>query len=576
MTSKIAAQTIRKRVVVLTAVFFLFMSAVLVRLFFLQIVQADEYKALAEDQYTLVKKLTPHRGDIKITDKFSPIPYTVATNIEKDLVFAIPQAIEDPRSVAERLSPIIGIPVEDIQQKISDKEKKYVPLKKQLTETEIQQIKEAKITGISFDSQVTRFYPEKNFLSAVLGYVGFGQDNEKKGLYGLERFYDDELAGIAGSLSQERGAGGSWIFGAKRELRSAVDGSSLLLTIDKTIQFKVENVLKETVEKHQADSGSVVVMDPKTGAIIAMASFPDFDPNEYGKTKEVSYFNNINTTESYEPGSVFKPITIAAAVDQGKIGPQTTYTDTGKVEIDGYVIQNSDKKAHGLQTMTQALEESLNTGMIFAKEQIGNAKFSDYVRKFGFGKKTGVELPESAGSLSNLEGKIKVNYHTATFGQGISVTPVQLAQAYGALANKGAMMKPYIVQTKFDAEGKSVMTEPQKIEQPISERTASIVSAMMVNVVENGHGKRAAVPGYYVAGKTGTAQVAKKDGPGYEQNNNIGTFAGFAPVDDPKFVMVVRINHPRTVQFAESTAAPAFGQIAQFMLNYYNIKPTRK
>ncbi len=575
MTSKLANQTIHKRVVILTVLLFLFFGIVFSRLVFLQVVQAEEYKALAEDQYTLVKKLIADRGEIKITDKFSPNPYTVATNIEKDLVYAIPPAISDTRATAEALSPILAIPVEDIESKLTDKSKKYVPLKKQLSEEEVEKIKALKLSGISFDPQITRFYPEKNFLSSVLGFVGFKED-ERKGLYGLESYFDKELAGIPGTLSQEKDAGGSWIFGAKRELRSAVDGDTLLLTIDKTIQFKVESVLKEAVEKNQADSGSIVVMDPKTGAVLAMASFPDFDPNEYGKTENISDFNNLNTIGNYEPGSVFKAFTMAAAIDQGKISANTTYNDTGKVEIDDYTIQNSDKKAHGVQTMTEALQESLNTGVIFAKEQIGNAKFLEYLHKFGFGEKTGIELPETAGNLSNLSGKILVNFHTATFGQGISVTPMQLAQAYGALANKGEMMKPFIVQSRISPEGKSEITKPEKVGTPITEKTAGTVSAMLVNVVENGHGKKAAVPGYYVAGKTGTAQVPRKDGRGYEENNNIGSFAGFAPVEDPKFVMVVRINHPRTVQYAESTAGPAFGQIAQFILNYYNIAPNRK
>jgi cell division protein FtsI/penicillin-binding protein 2 len=575
MTSKLANHAIHKRVVILTVLLFLFFGVIFSRLVFLQVVQAEEYRALAEDQYTLVKKLTADRGEIKITDKFSPNPYTVATNIEKDLVYAIPPAITDTRSVAEALSPIIGIPVEDIESKLVDKTKKYVPLKKQLSEEEVEKIKALKLSGISFDPQITRFYPEKNFLSSVLGFVGFKED-VRKGLYGLESYFDEELAGVSGSLSQEKDAGGSWIFGAKRELRAATDGDTLLLTIDKTIQFKVESVLKEAVEKNQADSGSIVVMDPKTGAILAMASYPDFDPNEYNKTERVSDFNNLNTIGNYEPGSVFKAFTMAAAIDQGKISPSTTYNDTGKVEIDNYVIQNSDKKAHGIQTMSQALEESLNTGVIFAKEQIGNAKFLDYLTKFGFGEKTGIELPETSGNLSNLKGNIKVNYHTASFGQGISVTPIQLAQAYGALANKGDMMKPYIVQSIIDADGKSEITQPVKIGNPVTERTANTVSAMLVNVVENGHGKKAAVPGYYIAGKTGTAQVPRSDGKGYEQNNNIGSFAGYGPVEDPRFVMVVRINHPRTVQYAESTAGPAFGQIAQFILNYYNIQPNRK
>ena len=355
----------------------------------------------------------------------------------------------------------------------------------------------------------------------------------------------------------------------------AENGVNLILTIDKSIQFKAETVLKEAVTKHGADSGSVIVADPKTGAILAMAGYPDFNPNEYNKVEEPKTYLNEGTVGAYESGSVFKPITMAMAINEGKVGADTIYEDTGSVEIDDYTIRNSDLKAHGRQTMTQVLDESLNTGAIFAKEQIGNEKFYEYVQKFGFGKSTGIELLEHKGNLDNLKANIKVNYHTASFGQGISVTPIQLIQAFSALANQGKMMKPYIVKAKVYPDGKTEETQSHIVGEIVSEKTANIIAAMLVSVVENGHGKRAGVKGYYIAGKTGTAQVPRKDGKGYEEGNNIGTFIGFGPVEDPKFLMLVRVNHPRDVSFAESTAAPAFGQIAQFILNYFNIAPSR-
>lgn len=278
---------------------------------------------------------------------------------------------------------------------------------------------------------------------------------------------------------------------------------------------------------------------------------------------------------SYEPGSIFKPLTIAAAVNEKKISAQTTFVDPGEIKIDGYTIKNSDNKAHGTQTMSQVLEESLNTGVIFAKDKIGNKKFLEYVKKFGFGAKTGIEVAESKGDLGNLSGNIAVNYHTASFGQGINITPIQMVQAFTTLANSGKMMKPFLIASRVSGNGKVQETKPEIVKEVITSQTASEVSAMLVNVVEKGHGKKAAVPGYYVAGKTGTAQVPRRDGRGYEPNNNIGSFIGYAPVEDPKFVMLVRINHPRTVSFAESTAAPAFGKMAQFLLTYYNIPPNR-
>jgi cell division protein FtsI/penicillin-binding protein 2 len=564
----------KSRMVALTILLFLAFLIIIGRLFLLQVVWGKDYKGMAEDQYTLVKKLTPTRGEIKITDRYTNEPYTVATSIQRDLAFAVPSAITDSENFVKNVSEVLGLDPLEVTQKISDKTKKYMVLKRQLTDAEEQKLKDLKLVGLNFEPETVRFYPEKSFLSQVLGYVGY-QDNEKTGRYGLEQYFNDQLSGKAGSVDQEKDAGGVWIFGGKRDIVPAINGDNIILTIDKNIQFQSETILKDAVEKHGADSGSVIVMDPKTGAVLAMATYPTFDPNEYAKVKKPQIFSNQPTVNNYEPGSIFKPITMAAVVNEGKVTPDSTYVDPGELHIDGYTIRNSDSKAHGTQTMSQVLEESLNTGVVYAKNKIGNKTFYDYIKRFGFGQQTGIELPEAKGDLSGLSGNIEVNYATASFGQGISVTPIQLMQAYTALANGGKMMKPYIVQATIDYRGKVKNTEPQMISQVISPSTASMVSAMLVNVVELGHGKKAGVKQYYVAGKTGTAQVPRADGKGYEANNNIGSFIGYAPVENPRFLALVRINHPRDVTFAESSAAPTFGELAQFILNYYSVSPTR-
>jgi cell division protein FtsI/penicillin-binding protein 2 len=347
----------------------------------------------------------------------------------------------------------------------------------------------------------------------------------------------------------------------------------LILTVDKTIQFQVESVLKDMVTKNAADSGDIIVMNPKTGAILAIASYPDFDPNNYGKVADHSVFNNQAVTGTYEPGSTFKAITMAAALDEGKITPNTTYTDTGKVAVDNFIIKNAEGGARGVQTMTQVLDLSLNTGAIFAESQLGNPDFLKYVKAFGFGKPTEIELPETKGDISGLNGNITVNYYTASFGQGISATPMQMIQAYGALANGGKMMRPFLVQSKIYSDGTVKNTQPQSLGQVVSSQTASTIDAMLVDVVENGFGKQAKVAGFYVAGKTGTAQVVQNGK--YIANDNIGSFIGFAPVENPQFVMLVRVDHPRSASFAESTAVPPWGKLAQFILNYMQIPPTR-
>jgi len=558
----------------LTVLLFVGFVLVAARLFVLQILSASFYQAVASGQYNFEKTLQPTRGEIKVIDKDTDHPFTVATTIQKQLVYAVPKDVTDPKRAAEQLAPVLGLDAKDLLEKISGSEKKYVVLKRQLTDEQEQVIKGYNLAGINFDSEPVRFYPEKNFLSHVLGYVGY-KDADRVGRYGLEEYFENQLKGVTGEIKQEKDVSGAWIFAGNRDIKPAQDGDTLILTIDRTIQHKAENIIKDTVSKNQADSGSIVVMNPKTGAVLAIANYPDFDPNDYNKVEDPSIFVNRAVMGAYEPGSIFKPLTMAAAINEGKVLPDTTYVDTGVVNIDGYQIQNSDHKAHGKQTMTQVLEASLNTGAIFAKEQIGNAKFLEYVKNFGFGKETGIELRESKGNLDNLKANIAVNFDTASFGQGISVTPLQIVEAYSALANSGSMVKPFIVQAHVASSGKITTTQPEIISRVVSAKTATTLGGMLVNVVENGHGKKAKVPGFWVAGKTGTAQVSRKDGKGYEQDINIGSFIGYAPVDKPQFVALVRVNHPRTVQFAESTAAPAFGELASFILNYYNVQPTR-
>lgn len=573
MVRKIVQSSFNHRSGLLIAFLLLFFAAVVCRLFYLEVINGAQARQKADRQHIIYQKLFPSRGKIKLADKLSGQTIPLATNTKSFLVYAVPNEILNPNKAANGLASALGLDVKDVLAKITQIEKKYVPLKKQLTDLELQKIKELALPGIYFDSEDTRIYPQNNLLSQTLGFVGFNAAGQKSGLYGLERFFDKELAGTPGELESEQDPSGAQIFGATMNEKPAQDGVDLILTVDQTIEFKAESVLKEMVIKNNADSGDIIVMNPKTGAILAIASYPDFDPNNYGKVTDHAVFNNQAVIGNYEPGSTFKAITMSAALDQGKITPDTTYIDTGRVVVDNYVIKNAEGGPRGLQTMTQVLEQSLNTGAIFAENQLGHPDFLKYIKAFGFGKPTGIELPETKGDISGLNGKINVNYYTASFGQGISATPVQMIQAFGGLANGGKMMKPYIVQSKIYSDGTIENTQPQAVGQVVSPQTAGTINAMLVGVVENGFGKKAAVSGYYVAGKTGTAQVAQNGK--YVANDNIGSFIGFAPVENPQFVMLVRVDHPRNANFAESTAVPPWGQMAQFILNYMQIPPTR-
>ncbi|GAC1412366.1 MAG: stage V sporulation protein D [Candidatus Doudnabacteria bacterium] len=565
----------KQRINILRISLVLFAALIILRLFVISVGRHSIYTLQAENQHNFYQKINATRGQILITDRYSTRPYPLATNSHKDLVFVVPQDIKNPQAVSIALSKILGINQKDLQNKITDLKRKYVPLKKQLSEEESKAISGSKLAGVYLDQEDIRSYPEGNFLSQVLGFVGYKEGTDQKiGVYGIERFLQKELAGTPGVIQTEADKRGNWIAGSPREFTPAEDGTTIQLTIDRAIQFKAESVLKDAITKHGADSGSVIIADPKTGAILAMANYPSYDPNQFNKVTNSSAFVNNATLESYEPGSTMKAITMAAGLDMGVISPQTTYNDKGFIDIAGYKINNSVHKALGVVPMTTVLDQSLNTGAIFVEQQVGSKNFLDYLKKFGFGQPTNIELPESKGNLNNLKGNIQINYFTSAFGQGITVTPLQMLQSYFPLADGGKLMQPYIIDSRISSDGTITKTQPKLVRQVISPKAASLISGMLVDVVENGHGKQAAVKGYYIGGKTGTAQVASKGV--YVQNDNIGSFLGYGPIEDPRFVMLVFVNHPRDVAYAESTAAPAFGEIAQFILNYYNIPSTRK
>lgn len=566
----------------------LFAGILALRLFNLQIINYSEYKAAADDEHQFFKKLIPDRGEIFLrethVEKKEPYLLEVAnekvfpavTNREYKLVYAVPKDIQDAEKTASALSPILEIEKDALVQKLIRKDTSYVMLKKKLTDEKADQIKQLALSGISFNTETYRFYPEK-LGGHIFGFVGFTEDGKgTKGLYGLEGYYNGILKGKEGSLRTETDAIGALIPVGDTRLIDAINGADLILTIDRTVQLVTCDRLSKWVLQHGADGGSVIIMEPQTGAILAMCSVPDFLPDDRSKT-DVSTYNNPAIFTPFEPGSIFKPVTMAMGIDLNKVTPQTMYDDTGNVKIGKYTIKNSDKKSNGRQTMMDVLDKSLNTGVIFVERKVGFDSFRKYVKEFGFGMLTGIELDtEVMGNISALNKNNEINFATTSFGQGITVTPIQMVSAYATIANGGRMMQPYIVHKIVKPDGSVTETKPKEIRQVISEHSATLLSGMLVNVVRKGHGTRAGVKGYYVAGKTGTAQIPRKDGRGYEEHASIGSFAGFAPVDNPRFAMLVKVDRPRDVEWAESSAAPLFGDLAQFLLSYYEVPPDEK
>jgi cell division protein FtsI/penicillin-binding protein 2 len=550
-------------------------GVVFFQLYSLQIKAYDHYKEKAQNQYLVKRNLEPNRGEIFIKDQEGLYP--VAVNKNMPTAYVIPDLIKEREAgeLAEKIAKTLDLEEESVMKKLLKRGDLYEPLKRKLTDKEIADVKEINHEAVKLQEEDWRYYPGGDLAAQLVGFVGY-KEHSRVGIYGLEKSFQDELEGSSGYLRQEKDVSDNWISIGERVLKPSKDGNDLVLSIDYAIQHKTETVLEKAVEKHNADGGRVIIMEPYSGKILSMAQFPDFDLNEYSE-KNPSVFRNSLVSDTYECGSVFKTFTMAAGLDSGAVDYDETYVDTGKVKEAGYVIKNSEEKVYGKQTMTQVIENSINTGVIYVEKKVGNKRFYDYVKKFGFGEPTGINLPgEAGGNLSNLDYNRDIEYYTASFGQGITVTPLQLISAYSAVANGGELIKPSPVDYLIKPDGSKEEVDRNIKRKVISRDTANKVGLMLESNVKKGHGTTAGVPGYRVAGKTGTAQISDKEKGGYEEDATVGSFAGFAPVDNPRFAMLVVIDNPKDVEWAESTAGPVFGELAKFMFDYYGIEPTEE
>jgi len=567
------------RMIFLNWLFGILTFFIIFRLFDLQLINHGYYEALASDQHEIYKSLFPQRGEIFVKDQYvyngeaKENLYPLAMNKEYNLVYAQPKYITDPQVTAQKLAPLLGMDETKLLETLSKKDDPYEPIKRKVEDELAAEIMKLNLTGIRTAPENYRYYPEKNTGAQILGFIGYQGDN-LTGLYGAEGYFNNELTGQMGGISGEGDNGGLWLPLSTQGFKPAIDGDDIVLTIDKTVEYEVCRILDEDTKLYEATSGTVIVMEPSTGKIIAMCTSPNFDPNEYSKVSDVGVFNNTAIYESYEPGSIFKPLTMAMAIDLGLVKPDDTYVDEGELKIDEFTIRNSDLLAHGTQTMVQILEKSLNLGAIYVVKKVGRENFQKYVQEMGFGQLTGIQLDrEMPGDIRSLNYNGEVFIATASYGQGITTTPLQMVQAFSVIANNGDLVKPYIIDEIIKADGTVIKSKPQIKKQVISSKTATILSSMMVSVINNGHGEKASVPGYNVAGKTGTAQIAENGKYTKKTNHSL---IGFAPLEKPAFLMLVKYKEPQKGTYAESTAAPTFGRIARFLLNYYHVEPDAK
>ncbi len=526
-----------------------------------QVIEHPRFVALAEAEHQNELVIPPRRGEIR--DRNGHL--LAADVIEYDLS-ASPKIMSDPYATADRLYRLLDLPRDELV-KILTTDSAWVPIAKAAPQVVGETIIEWDIVGLLAEPRAKRVYPEGDLAAHLLGFV----NNNGNGFYGVEGYYDDILRGKAGLQTGERSPFGEIIpLGASRYV-PPVSGATFYLTIDRGIQYMIERELEAAVKQYGAQGGSVVVLEPKTGAILGMTSYPAYDPNNYNASHERLFFDPV-VSQQYEPGSVFKVVTMAAGLDAGVVGPQGTIYDGGSIEVGGRVIYNWDRQAHEVVDMTDVLAKSLNVGIAQVAVALGKDRFYTYLKRFGFGRLTEIDLSsEGPGTLKTPR---DANWHesdlgTNSFGQGVAVTPLQIAVAVAAVANDGLLMKPHIVQKIVDSE-REVEVKPVVVRRAVSQETATTLTGMLVEALKRANSE-ALVPGYEVAGKTGTAEIPVPGG--YHPTLTLASFAGYLPASDPQVLVLLIIDRPTTSRWGNTTAAPTFKRIAEQLVVLLNIPP---
>lgn len=544
------------------------------KLYFVQIVSGEEFSSRADRQYLRSNYNYFNRGSIFFENKNGEL--ISAATLKTGFILAItPNTIDDDVLIYNEISKIIELDRELFFRKSSNKASVYEEVARRIPSDKADEISALKLSGVRLYRERWRFYPGNSMASNAVGFMAYKED-ELAGRYGLERYYENVLSRNNDSVFVNFFAE---IFSNIQDSLigdKAMEGD-IVTSIEPSVQAFLEQELKKTNEKWSSEYSGGIIMNPKTGAIYAMGISPSFDLNNFQDVRNPKVFSNPMVENVYEMGSIIKPLTLASAIDAGAISANTTYFDSGSMTLNGRTFSNFDGKARGLVSMQEVLNQSLNTGVAFAVSKMGKENFAKYMMSFGIGEETGIDLPsETHGLVENLKSPRDIEYATASFGQGIALTPIATVRALATLGNGGLLINPHIVKKINYKIGGSKKITPNPGKQVLSKETSEEISRMLVNTVDNALlGGTVKIPNYSVAAKTGTAQVAKEDGRGYYENKYLHSFFGYFPAYDPKFLVFMYTMDPKGIRYASETLTHSFMDVTKFLINYYEIPPDR-
>ncbi|HUP38444.1 MAG TPA: penicillin-binding transpeptidase domain-containing protein [Candidatus Limnocylindria bacterium] len=561
--TEIRIEGLRTRTLIFAACLALAFLGLVGRLAYLQVWKHDEYARLAENQHAKTVPLRPQRGPI-----LDRAGQALAVSSRADTLYVTPVKVENAGRLAARLAPILGEPARDVARKLTVS-RKFAPVRRRLTPDAARAVRELRDPSLTLVEDSLRLYPNRELAAQLIGFEGA----DGKGLAGMEQMWDGHLAGVEGRAVVERDALGREVTGAPIVLKPSVAGQGIMLTIDATIQYLAEKEVDAAWRRTRAKSAMAVVMDPRTGEILAMAIRPTYNPNAFSIATDDDRRARA-VTDPFEPGSTFKVIMAASALEEGIVRPaDRIFGENGAITIANSRIH--DWKKYGWLTFTEVLQNSSNVGSIKVGLQLGRERYYKYMTAFGFGAPTSLGLPgESRGQLRPPAQWSGLSLATLSIGQEISVTGVQMVAAFSAVANGGRLMQPQIIRAVLDAQGRELRSfEPRTVRQVISPETSRTLTEMMVNVVANGTGRQAAIPGYDVAGKTGTAQKMDPATKRYSRAPGVLSFVGFVPADDPRLTMIVLLDEPKNEKWGSEAAAPMFAAIGREALRHLNVPP---